>query len=175
MRRFKWIEWNLQKIAAHGLSAEEVEAAFDRVYQLDERRDGSFRMFAGAIWLPDLGDLAIRPGGRAGSGRVRRGRRGVSLRHHRLLTERLPPMPTPQPDLRSERRKALDEQLASEPHLPHPVIPPGEQPRPLEGHLRHRHPVAVVGVVEDGLVRLLDPRVRLPEQSRVIVVAAEPS
>jgi len=25
------------------------------------------------------------------------------------------------------------------------------------------------------LVRLLDPRVRLPEQSRVIVVAAEPS
>jgi hypothetical protein len=46
MRRFKWIDWNLQKIAAHGLSAEEVEASFDRVYQLDERRDGSFRMFA---------------------------------------------------------------------------------------------------------------------------------
>ena len=44
MRRFKWIEWNLQKIAAHGLFAEEVEAAFDRVYQLDERRDGSFRI-----------------------------------------------------------------------------------------------------------------------------------
>jgi hypothetical protein len=65
-------------------------------------------------------------------------------------------MPTPQPDLRSERRKALDEQLASEPHLPHPVIPPGEQPRPLEGQLRHRHPVAVVGVVENGLVRLME-------------------
>jgi hypothetical protein len=46
MRQFKWIEWNLQKIAAHGLSAEEVEASFDRVYQLDERREGSFRMFA---------------------------------------------------------------------------------------------------------------------------------
>jgi len=46
MRRFKWIEWNLQKIAAHGLSAEEVEAAFERVYQLEDRRDGSFRMFA---------------------------------------------------------------------------------------------------------------------------------
>jgi hypothetical protein len=45
MRRFKWIEWNLQKIAAHGLSVEEVESAFDSVYQLDERRDGSFRMF----------------------------------------------------------------------------------------------------------------------------------
>jgi hypothetical protein len=46
MRRFKWIEWNLRKIAAHGLSAEEVEVAFDRVYQLEECRDGSFRMFA---------------------------------------------------------------------------------------------------------------------------------
>jgi len=29
MRRFKWIEWNLDKIAAHALSPEEVEAAFD--------------------------------------------------------------------------------------------------------------------------------------------------
>src|ERR1700674_759413 len=46
MRQFKWIEWNLQKIAAHGLSPEEVEAAFDRIIQLDERRDGSFRMLA---------------------------------------------------------------------------------------------------------------------------------
>jgi hypothetical protein len=36
-------------------------------------------------------------------------------------------------------------------------------------------PPAVVEVVENGLVRLLDPRLRLPEQSRVIVVAAEPS
>ena len=84
-------------------------------------------------------------------------------------------MPTPQPDLRSERRKALDEQLASEPHLSLPDIPPGAQPLPLETHLRHRRPVAVVGVVENGLVRLLDPLVRLPEQSRVIVVASEPS
>jgi hypothetical protein len=84
-------------------------------------------------------------------------------------------MTIPQPDLRSERRKALDGQLASEPHLPFPDVLPSEPPRPLETHLRHRRPVAVVGVVENGLVRLLDPRVRLPEQSRVIVVAAEPS
>jgi len=63
----------------------------------------------------------------------------------------------------------------SDPLLPHPAIPPGEQPRPLEEHLGHRHPVAVVGVVENGVGRLLDPRVRLPEPSRVIVVAAEPS
>ena len=46
MRQFKWIEWNLQKIDAHGLSAEEVEAAFDHVFSLQERSDGSFRMFA---------------------------------------------------------------------------------------------------------------------------------
>jgi hypothetical protein len=46
MRRFKWIEWNLQKIEAHALSAEEVEAAFDRVYSLKQRNDGSYQMFA---------------------------------------------------------------------------------------------------------------------------------
>ena len=37
-----------------------------------------------------------------------------------------------------------------------PAVPPGEQPRPLEGQFRHRHPVAVVGVVENGLVRLME-------------------
>ena len=56
MREFKWIEWNLQKIDAHGLSLEEVEAAFDRVFSLQKRKDGSFRMFAATpsgrrIWV----------------------------------------------------------------------------------------------------------------------------
>ena len=46
MRQFKWIEWNVQKIAAHGLSSDEVEAAFDRILDLQERKDGSFEMFA---------------------------------------------------------------------------------------------------------------------------------
>jgi hypothetical protein len=46
MRSLKWIEWNLGKIDAHGLSAAEVEAAFDRVFSLRERKDGSFEMFA---------------------------------------------------------------------------------------------------------------------------------
>ena len=32
MRRFKWIDWNLAKIDAHGLSAAEVEASFDQVF-----------------------------------------------------------------------------------------------------------------------------------------------
>jgi hypothetical protein len=34
------------EIDAHGLSAEEVETAFDRIIRLDARRDGSFRMLA---------------------------------------------------------------------------------------------------------------------------------
>jgi len=56
MRRFKWIQWNLEKIDSHGLSAEEVEAAFDRVFSLQERKDGSFQMFAATpsgrrIWV----------------------------------------------------------------------------------------------------------------------------
>ena len=45
-RRFKWIEWDLAKIDAHSLSAGEVEAAFDRVFSLEERDDGSWQMWA---------------------------------------------------------------------------------------------------------------------------------
>lgn len=64
MRRFRWIEWNLQKIDAHGLSADEVEAAFDAVFSLRQRRDGSFQMFAATpsgrrvwvIWRYDRAD-----------------------------------------------------------------------------------------------------------------------
>ena len=46
MRRFKWIDWNLDKISAHGLSADDVEAAFDCVLTFEERNDGSVQMFA---------------------------------------------------------------------------------------------------------------------------------
>jgi len=85
-------------------------------------------------------------------------------------------MRTPQPDTRTERRKALDEQLAAEPLLPIPDAVSGDRPRPLEAHLRpYRRPVAVVGVVENGVVRLLDATVKFPERSRVIVVASDPN
>jgi hypothetical protein len=41
--RFRWIEWNLDKIAAHSLSHEEVEHAFEhRVGPHQERDDGSY-------------------------------------------------------------------------------------------------------------------------------------
>ncbi len=46
MRRFKWIEWNAEKIEAHALSVEELEAAFDRVITLKHGNDGSYQMLA---------------------------------------------------------------------------------------------------------------------------------
>lgn len=82
-------------------------------------------------------------------------------------------MTAPAPDLRSPQRQARDEQIASEPHLPSPDLPPNAVASPVEAHLASRsRPVAVAGVVENGLVRPLDPDVRLPERSRVIIVAS---
>lgn len=83
-------------------------------------------------------------------------------------------MTTLTPDNRSAERLARDEQLAAEPPLPPLDLPPGTTPLPMEAHLpRPRRPVAVAGVVENGLVRPLDPSVKLPERSRVIIVAAD--
>jgi hypothetical protein len=67
MRRFTWIDWNLQKIDVHGLSSSEVEAAFERVLHLHQRKDGSFEMFAATpsgrriwvIWRYDREDNEI--------------------------------------------------------------------------------------------------------------------
>ena len=67
MRQFKWIEWNLRKIDAHGLSVEEVEAAFDRGFSVQERKDGSFQTLAETpsgrliwvIWRYDQEDLEM--------------------------------------------------------------------------------------------------------------------
>ncbi len=43
MARFEWIEWNLDKIAAHRLTYEDVEHAFEHPLGLhQERRDGSY-------------------------------------------------------------------------------------------------------------------------------------
>jgi hypothetical protein len=82
-------------------------------------------------------------------------------------------MPVPSSDQRNAQRKMLDEQIAAEPLLPHPDLPPDAKPRPVEDHLRlfHRKPQAFLGIVENGRVRLVDPEVRLPEKASVIVVA----
>ncbi len=83
-------------------------------------------------------------------------------------------MTTPKVDQRSPGRRARDEQIASEPKLAPLELPPDAVPSPVEVHLRRR-PLAVAGIVENGLVRPLDPSVKLPEHSRVIIVAAEAS
>ena len=78
-----------------------------------------------------------------------------------------------EPDTRSASRRALDENIAAEPPLPPPQLPPGTVAVPVEDHMRRakRRPLALPGVVENGVIRLTDPGVTLPERSRVIVVA----
>lgn len=83
-------------------------------------------------------------------------------------------MTTPTPDTRTPERRAKDEQIASEPQLAPPDLPPGATTSPVEARLGpRRRPLAVAGVVENGLVRPLDPGVKLPEHARVIIVATE--
>ena len=84
-------------------------------------------------------------------------------------------MVKPAPDDRSASRRARDEEIAAGPLLPIPDVPPGAVPAPVESYLARlrRRPVAVAGVVENGLVRPLDPAVKLQEHARVIIVASE--
>ena len=84
-------------------------------------------------------------------------------------------MTTPEADQRSPGRRAQDEQIAAEPQLAPLGLPPDAIPSPLEAHLgrQQRRPLAVVGIVENGLVRPLDQTVKLPEHSRVIIVVSE--
>ena len=85
-------------------------------------------------------------------------------------------MITPEADTRSPERRALDEQIADQPHLPFPELPSDACSLPLEAHLRRRRrPLAVAGVVENGLIRPLDPSIKLLERSQVIIVTVEPT
>jgi len=84
-------------------------------------------------------------------------------------------MPTPEADRRSASRRAQDEQIAAETQKGPFDLPADAQASPLEAHLdRLRRPMAVAGVVENGVVRPLDPSVKLAEHARVIIVASEP-
>lgn len=77
-------------------------------------------------------------------------------------------------DSRSPERRALDERIAAEPQLPPPELSPDDEPTSMEAHqFRRMHPIAIAGIVENGLVRPIDPGVKLPENSRVIIVASE--
>ena len=79
-------------------------------------------------------------------------------------------------DRSAKRARALDESIAAETQLAPPDLPPNVHPnRAMESHLARptRRPVALAGVVENGLIRLLDPGVKLPEHARVIIVTSE--
>ncbi len=84
-------------------------------------------------------------------------------------------MPTPAVDQRSPSRRTRDEEIAAEPQLAPLDVSSGAAPTPVESHLvrPRRRPVAVAGVVENGLVRPLDPAVKLAEHAHVIIVTAE--
>lgn len=83
-------------------------------------------------------------------------------------------MVTTQVDCRSFDRKQQDEKIAAEPQLAAIDLPDNAAASSMESHLEHQRqrPVAVPGIVENGLVRPLDPDVQLPEHSRVIIVAS---
>ena len=77
-------------------------------------------------------------------------------------------------DSRSPERRVRDERIAAEPQMAPPELPPDATPLSMDAHqLRLAHPVAIRGIVENGIVRPLDPDVKLPEHSRVIIVASE--
>ncbi len=79
----------------------------------------------------------------------------------------------PNDDHRSPARRALDEALASEPMREIPTLPPNTPFRPIEAVLRaSKRPSAVPGVVENGVVRPLDPTVKLVEHAQVLIVTS---
>jgi hypothetical protein len=84
-------------------------------------------------------------------------------------------VPIPEVDKRTPGRRALDEQIANEPQKAPLDLPADTSASPVETHLEkyRRRPVAVAGVVENGLVRPLDPAVKLAEHARVIIVTSE--
>jgi hypothetical protein len=84
-------------------------------------------------------------------------------------------MITPAHDDRGPDRRASDERIAAEPQLGPINLPSDTIPLPVEAHLARyaRRPIAVAGVVENGMVRPLDPTVKLTESTRVIIVATE--
>ncbi len=69
-------------------------------------------------------------------------------------------MTTSRVDDRSPGRKTQDEQIAAEPRMAAPDLRAEAPSAPVEAYLgrRPRRPVAVAGVVENGLVRPSIPR-----------------
>ena len=79
----------------------------------------------------------------------------------------------PATDSRSEERRPRDEAIAAEAELPPLELPVDAVPIAMEPHRAKRRPLAVAGMVANGLVRPLDPMVKLTEHARVIILASE--
>ena len=79
----------------------------------------------------------------------------------------------PASDQRSHNRRVRDEQIAAEPPLPPVELPPSAIGSPVEKHLAQhpRQPLAILGIVENGLVRPLETVSKLADNSRVIIIA----
>jgi hypothetical protein len=83
-------------------------------------------------------------------------------------------MLNPEEHMGSAVRRALDEQIAAETLLSPLDLPAAAPFSSVESYLgQHRRPLALAGVVEKGLIRPLDPTVKLLEHSRVIIVKTE--
>jgi hypothetical protein len=83
-------------------------------------------------------------------------------------------MTQPGVDTRSHERRVPDEEIAAEPKMAPPELLPDATPSSMEEHHSQlAQPRAIPGIVENGLVRPLDPNVTLPEHARVIIVASD--
>jgi hypothetical protein len=84
-------------------------------------------------------------------------------------------MTIPANDQRSAERRTLDDKIAAEPKLQPPELPVDSVPSAVEVHLARvsRQPLAMAGIVENGLIRPINPAITLPEHTRVIIVTAE--
>lgn len=78
-------------------------------------------------------------------------------------------------DNRSSARRTRDEEIAAEPPMASLDLPADAPASTMEAQLaRSRGKArAVAGIVENGVVRPLDPTINLPEHSHVIIVASE--
>ena len=84
-------------------------------------------------------------------------------------------MHTPEIDTRSAERRARDEAIAAEPHLPFLDLPDSAVPVPVEQLLARLapQPLAITGIVENGLIRPLKPAAKLVENASVIIIMSE--
>jgi hypothetical protein len=76
-------------------------------------------------------------------------------------------------DDRTEDQKQQDEQIASGPKNPRPELTSDVSPKPIEEFFAPEDipsPKAIVGIVENGIVKPVDSSQPLKEHSKVLIV-----